>query len=71
MEDYWEADNELNVKLDRAIQDAESPEKQDVNAAPIVPGLSRPTWRRHKQGEKVSMTINAIDMRRNKGNTKK
>jgi len=46
--DNWEADNESEIELDSGIEDAESPEQQDVSAAPNVPRLIWPTWRSMK-----------------------
>jgi len=42
-----------------------------VSAAPNVPGLIRPTQKSQRQGEKVLMTVNAIETKRNKGVKKK
>jgi hypothetical protein len=60
-----------DIKHNNCIEDPECPELQDVSAAPIVPGLVRPTQMSKRQAEKVLMTVNAAEMRRNKGGKKK
>jgi hypothetical protein len=41
-EDNWEADNESAMELDNGSEESETPELQNVSAAPNVPGLIRP-----------------------------
>jgi len=42
-----------------------------VRAAPKVPGLVRPTRKSYRQAEKVLVTVNAVETRRNKEGKKK
>jgi len=42
-----------------------------VSAAPNVPGLIRPLRQSKKKVEKVLLTVNIMEMRRNKGIKKK
>jgi len=42
-----------------------------VSAVPNFPGLIWPTQKSKRQAEKVLMTVNAIETRRNKGVEKK
>jgi len=64
-EDDCAADDESDIGHDNGIEDPESPEQQDVSAAPNVPGLVRPTQQSKLQAEKVFMTVIAIEVRRN------
>jgi hypothetical protein len=66
-EDNWEADNESAMELDNGSEESETPELQNVNAAPNVPGLIRPTLRSKKKVEKTLLMVNILEMRRNKG----
>jgi len=65
------ADDESNVEPNTGIEDPECPEQQDVNAAPNVPGFVRPTRKSKRRAEKVLMTVNAVETRRNTGGKKK
>jgi len=65
--DNCEADNESDIDLDNAIDDTETPVEQNVSTASIVPGLLWPRWRSKQTEEKVLMTVNTIERRRNKG----
>jgi len=67
-EDDWEADNESHIVLDIGIEDLESPEQWDVSSAPNVPGLIWPTQRSLYTADRGLMMVNAMEMRRNKGN---
>jgi len=58
---------ESDMEQDNGIEDPECTEQRDVNAVPNVPGLIYPTWESKRKAEKVSMTVNAIEMRRNEG----
>ena len=62
---------ESDMEQDNTIQDPESPEQRNVSAAPNVPGLIRPTQKSKRHAEKVLVTVNTIEMRRNKGVKKK
>jgi hypothetical protein len=62
--------DDSNIEHNNCIEDQECPEQQDVSAAPNVPGLVRPTWKSKRQAEKVLMTVNAAETRRNKGGKK-
>jgi len=59
------ADVESVIAQENRIEYLEWPEQHDVSAAPNVPGLIRPTWKSHGQVEKLLMTVNAIETRRN------
>jgi len=65
-EDDCAADIESDVQHDNSIEDPESPEQQDVSAAPNVPGLIRPPQRLKTFAEKVLVMVNAIETWRNK-----
>ena len=66
-EDDCAADVESDMDQDNSIEDPESPEQQDVRAAPNVPRLIRPTQKLQRQVEQVLVTVNAIETRPNKG----
>jgi len=66
-EDDCAADDEFDIGPNKGIEDPECPEQQDVSAAPNVPRLVRPTRKSKRQAEKVLVTVNAVEMRRNKG----
>jgi hypothetical protein len=70
-EDDCAADVESDMEPDNTIEDPESPEQRDVSAAPNVPRLIRPTPKSKRHAEKVLVTVNAIETRRNKGVKKK
>jgi len=70
-EDDCAADVESDMEQDNSIEDPESPEQRDVSAVPNVPGLIRPTRKSKRHAEKVLVTVNAIETRRNKGVKKK
>jgi len=70
-EDDCAADFEPHTEQDNGIEDAQCSEPQDVIAAPIVLRLSRPTRKSKREAEKVLMTVNAIETRRNNGQKKK
>jgi len=65
------ADDQSDIVHNNGIEDPECPEQQDVSVVPNVPGLVRPTRKSKKQAEKVLATVNAVEMRRNKGAKKK
>jgi len=65
-----EANNESDIELDNVDVDPETPELQDVSAAPLVPGLIRPTRRSMTCAEMVLMMVNTMETRRNKWNKK-
>jgi len=64
-------DNESDIAPNTVIDDPECPEQQDVSATPNVPRLVRPTRKSKRQAEKVLVTVNAVETRRNKGGKKK
>ena len=70
-EEDCEAANESDVELDNCVEDPECPEQQDMCAAPNMPGLIRPTWRSEEKTEKVSVTVNATEIWRIRGNRTK
>jgi len=65
------AADESDIEHNNGIEDLECPEQQDVSAAPNVHGLVRPTQKSKRQAEKVLVTVNAVETRRNKGGKKK
>jgi len=65
------ADDESDIEQNSCIEDPECPEQQDVSAAPNVPRLVRPTRTSKRQAEKLLVTVNAAETRRNKGGKKK
>ena len=70
-EDDCAADVESGIECYNGIQDLDSPEQQDVSAAPNVPALIRPTQKSKRQAEKLLVMVNTLEMRRNKGMKKK
>jgi len=64
-------DVESDMEQDNTIEVPESPEQRDVSTTANVPGLIRPTRKSKRQAEKVLVTVNAIETRRNKGVKKK
>jgi len=66
-EDNWVADIESDIEQDNSIEATECPEQWDVGGPPHVPRLIRPTPKSKRQAERVLMTVNAIETRRNKG----
>jgi hypothetical protein len=64
-------DDDSDIEHNNYIQDPVCPEQQDVSAAPNVPGLVWLTWKSTRQAEKVLVTVNAAETRRNKGGKKK
>jgi len=64
-EDHFAEDVESDIEQDNSIEDPACPEQRDVSAAPNVPGVIRPTLNLMRQAEKVLMTVNAIESRRN------
>jgi len=65
------ADDESNIEHNNGIEDPECPEQQDVSATPNVPGFVWPTRNSKRPAEKVLVTVNAVEMRRNKGGKRK
>jgi hypothetical protein len=59
------ADDESDIEPTNGIEDPECPEQQDVSAAPNVLGLVRPIRKSKRQAEKVLVTVNAAETRRN------
>jgi len=70
-EDDCAADDESDIGPNNAIEDPECPEQQDVSAAPDLRGLVRPTQKSKRQAQKVLVTVNAVETRRNNGGKKK
>jgi len=65
------ADVDSDLEQDNSIEDLECPEQWDVSAMPNVAGLIGPTQKSKRQAEKVLMTVNTIETRRNNGVKKK
>ena len=70
-EDDWEADNKSDIKLDNSSDDSEIPEQRNVSAASNVPRLIRPIRQSKKMAEWVLITVNILELRRNKRIKKK
>jgi len=70
-EDDCEVDDESDIEQTNGIEDSEYPEQQDLSSVPNVPGLVRPTRKSKRQAEKVIVTVNAVETRRNEGGKKK
>jgi hypothetical protein len=70
-EEDCDADDDSDIEHNNCIDDLEYPEQQDLCAAPNVPRLVRPTQKSKRQAETVFVTVNAVEMRRNKGRKKK
>jgi hypothetical protein len=62
----WEADTESDMELDNGSEDAETTEQRNVSAAPKVLGLMQAIPRSKQKAEKVLMTVNVLETRRNK-----
>jgi len=65
------ADDDSDIGHKNCIEDPEYPELQDVSAAPNMPGLVWPTRKSKSQAEKVLVTVNVAETRRNKEGKKK
>jgi hypothetical protein len=63
-------DDDSDIEHNNCIKDPECPEQQDVSAMPNLPGLVRSTRKSMRLAEKVLMTVNAGETRRNKGGKK-
>jgi len=61
------ADDDSDLEHNNCVKDPEYPEQQDVSGSPNVPRLVRPTRKSKIEAEKVIMTVNAAETRRNKG----
>jgi len=70
-EEDCSADDESDIEHNNGIEHAECPERQDVSAELNVPGLVRPTRKSKRQAEKVLVTVNEVETRRNKGGKKR
>ena len=64
-------DDESDVEQNNRIKDPECPERQDVRAVRIVPGLVQPTRMSKRQAEKLLVIVNAAETQRNKGGKQK
>jgi hypothetical protein len=70
-EDDCAVDDEFVIEHNRGIEDPECQDQLDVSAVPNVPVLLQPTQQPKRQAEKPSLTVNAVEMRRNHGVKKK
>jgi len=61
------ADVQSDMEPDNSIEHPECPAQRDVSTTPNVPGLIRPTQKSKRHAEKMLVTVNAIETRRNKG----
>jgi len=69
--DKCTADVEPGIERDDGMQDPKSPEQWDVSAAPNVPGSLWLIRMSKRQNEMVLVTVNTMEIRRNKGIKKK
>jgi hypothetical protein len=67
-DDSWGADIGSDIDLENAVPNLECQVQQDQTVAPNVSGFMRPTTRLNKKAEKWLITLNAMDMMRNKWN---
>jgi len=65
------SDDESDIEQNNGIEDPECPEQQHASAAPTVPRLVWPTRKSKRQAEKLLVTVNAAEPRRNQGGKKK
>jgi len=65
------ADYESNIEQNNCIEDRECPGQQDVSAVSNLTGLVWPTQKSKRQAEKVFVTVNAVETRRNIGGKNK
>jgi hypothetical protein len=70
-EDDCAADVQSEMEQDSSRKDSESPEQRDESFTPNISVLIQPTWKSKRQAEKVLVTVNAMETRRNKGMKKK
>ena len=70
-EENCTADDESDVEHNNDIEDPECAEQQDESASPNVPRLVLPIRKSNRKAEKVSVTANALETRRNNGGKKK
>jgi len=63
----WAVVYHSDIEQVNSIENEKCPEQRDVCAGPNVPALIRPTPKSKTHTEKVFVTVNAIEMRRNKG----
>jgi len=55
-----------DIEQNNGVEDPERPERADVSAVPNAPGLVRPTRKSKRQAEKMLVTVNVAETRRNK-----
>ena len=70
-EDDCTANFESDIEPGNSIEDPICPEQRDVSTESNVPGLIRPARKSKRQAEKMLLTVNAIESRRNLGVKKK
>jgi hypothetical protein len=61
------AEDKSGIEPGNGIEDLECPLQGEVSPTPNVPGLIRPTHKAKRLAEKVFVTVNPIETRRNKG----
>jgi len=66
-EDNCMANDESDIKQEYSIEDPQCPEQQDVSAAPNDSRLIYPTQKSKTHTDQQLVTLNAIEMRMNKG----
>jgi hypothetical protein len=66
-EDDCAAYVESDMEQDKTIEDPQCTEQCDVSVSPNVPGLIWPIRMSKREAGKLLMTVNAMEIRRNKG----
>jgi len=66
-EDNWEGDNESDMDLDNSKDNSETPEVRNVSVVLNVPGFIWPIRQSKRKVEKVFLTANIMETKRNKG----
>jgi hypothetical protein len=64
-------DDESDIEHNSGIDDPACRERQNVSAAPHVPGLVRPTRKPKREAKQLLVTVNAVEARRNQGGNSK
>jgi len=66
-EDNCMAEVESDIEQGNGIDEPGCTYQRDMSAPPYVPRFIWPTWKSNRQAERVFVTVNAIETRRNKG----
>jgi len=70
-EDDCTAVNESDIQYNNCIEDPEFQEQQHLSSTPTDPRLVMPTRKSKTQADKVLLTVNTVETRRNNGLNKK